>query len=290
MLPAEDLREVRRYADLLLKEADAYRCLPTPVWDIISAAALTVDTGFSLDQRFLHHIYQGVTEPVKRAVLKVSGLLDARDRRIYVDHSVHPMKKIFICLHEAGHGFLPWQRDAYMLLEDDDTTLNPYTKELFERQANVFASEVLFQLNQFQEEAADLPFSIKTPVELSKRYGTSCYAAARRFVNTHHKACALLVLDEPLQDIGTGHTLTLRRFFQSKPFTELFGTMQWPGIYGPDHAFMSLLPTRYNFSETQRCQLINQNREPERCFLETFNSGYNNFVFIYPESELENVA
>ena len=115
-LSTQDLSEVRRYADTLLREANAHGRFPTPVPDILTAAKLTVERHASLDSGFLRRLYRNVTSPIKRVVDKVLGLIDLRDKRIYLDHSVHPKKKNFISLHETGHDFLPWQRQAYARL------------------------------------------------------------------------------------------------------------------------------------------------------------------------------
>ncbi len=83
---------------------------------------------------------------------------------ICLDLSVAEAKQRFVSLHETGHGYLPWQRDLYALLEDGDSALDPEAEEDFERQANVFASEVLFQLDSFGTEARSCAFTIKTPI------------------------------------------------------------------------------------------------------------------------------
>jgi Zn-dependent peptidase ImmA (M78 family) len=70
-------------------------------------------------------------------------LIDLRDVIIYLDQAVSPQKQAFLKLHEVGHKVLPWQRATYLFL-DDQKTLSPDVKTLFERQANCFAAEVLF--------------------------------------------------------------------------------------------------------------------------------------------------
>lgn len=218
---------------------------------------------------------------------KVLAFLDARGQTIYVDHSVHQRKRVFITLHDTAHGFLPWQRDTYAILEEDESTLDPEIRDLFERQANVFASEVLFQLDAFQEHAADHPFSIRTPVQLAKRFGSSCYAAARRYVATNQRACALIVLNMPIYEVGAGYTVTVRRYLQSLKFTERFGQLHLPACYGPGHPFTSRFPGRSHFRDRFFCHLTNRNNESDPCVGEAFNSGYEIFILLYPAKELK---
>ena len=51
----------------------------------------------------------------------------------------------FIKLHEAGHGTLPHQSKIYRLIHDCEKTLDADMTDLFEREANVFASQGLVQ-------------------------------------------------------------------------------------------------------------------------------------------------
>jgi len=85
----------------------------------------------------------------------------------------HRQPHIFVTLHETGHETLPWQRNTYAFLEDCEESLDLDLKNQFEREANVFASEVLFQGDRFGLEADGLPFSINSPIALSKMFGAS---------------------------------------------------------------------------------------------------------------------
>ncbi len=285
-LSAADLESVRRHADLLLREAGALGRFPTPVADLVAAARLEVARDVSLDQGFLGRLYHKVTAPIRRAIDKVLGLLDRRDRTIYLDQTVHKNKEPFLCLHETGHEFLPWQRDTFSLLEDCQQTLDPEVRDQFEREANVFACEVLFQLGRFEEEARDCEFGLRTPLALARRYGSSCYAAVRRYVATNRRACAVLVLNAPVYEIGTGYTAALRRTVQSPAFTARFGRPAWPEVYRPGDSLYTALPVGRRFTRPSPCRLRNLNGDEERCVLEAFNSSYQIFMLLYPESEL----
>jgi Zn-dependent peptidase ImmA (M78 family) len=155
-------KQIRKYADLLLREADAYGRFPTPVEDLIAAAELEIARENALDKVFLGSIYRALPnglkllpDRLKRAASKVLGLLDRRDRTLHLDKDVHKRKVPFLSVHEVAHDFLPWQRKTYDVLEDSDTELDQQTHDKFEREANCFSSDVLFQLDGFAAEAAD---------------------------------------------------------------------------------------------------------------------------------------
>lgn len=290
-LSAHSQREVRKYADLLLKEAGGYHQYPTPIADVIAAANLALDQENSLDDGFLARIYRKVVpDTIKRAVEKVVGLFDSRDKRIYLDQTIHKKKKPFVSLHETGHGYLPWQRDMFAVMEDCRRTLDPEIIEEFEREANVFASEVLFQGEHFTQLARDYPFELKSARALANKFGGSVYAAARRYVRSNLRPCALLVFDLPVYEVGTGYTATLRRAVPSPSFEVRYGAVKWKDRLGPEDTLFSHLP-HGNRKITKPAPLnVRLNGKAETFVLEAFNSTYEIFVLMYPETEMRRIA
>ena len=289
-LPPQTLIDIRQQADLLLKKAGAYGKFPTPISDIVAAANLTVAQEASLDSGFLSHLYKSLRIPsktIKRALDKVLGLLDGRDRTIYLDHSVHQSKKPFLTLHEVGHHFLPWQRDTFAILEDSANTLDPDVREQFEREANVFTTEVLFQLDSFQQEVADHPLNLKLPMKLAKRYGASVYSTITRYVSSHHRSCVVLVLDQPESYTETSFSVSLRRSIQSRLFTRQYGEISWPEIYFAGDSFTAFLPINRKITSPRELILTTGSGEQVPCIAEAFNNSYQMFVLIYPETELK---
>jgi hypothetical protein len=286
---ASELTEIRKQADRILREASAYGRFPTPVEDIVAAARLRVEREASLDVGYLARMYKQVSGTIKHAVDKVWGLFHSGDRRIYLDLSVAESKQRFVSLHETGHGFLPWQKDLYALMEDGEAALDPDAEEGFERQANVFASEVLFQLDGFESEARSCPFTIKTPMGLGKRYGASNYSAIRRFVSKSQYACAVFVLEPPVWEIGRGHTYRLRRCIPSPSFAKRYGPLKWPDIFSTnDSALASKLPSHFRRKMTTRCRIPSPvPGDQERFYLEAFDTTYQTFALVFPESELK---
>src|SRR5207247_249750 len=161
----------------LLTKAGAYGRFPTPIDDILDAAQLVVEKTVSLEvqrQTIIASLGASLEKrarPLISGLKKVLGLLHIPSGEIFLDQLQHAKKQTWIKLHEAGHGCLPHQRRMYQLVEDGEYELNPETEELFEREANNFAAESLYQLDTYEKVAADYVVSIKTPMDLSKMFG-----------------------------------------------------------------------------------------------------------------------
>ena len=124
---------------------------------------------------------------------------------------------------------------------------------------------------------ATAPSACGTPLHLARRYGSSCYAAVRRYVATNRRASAVLVLELPVYEVGTGYTATLRRTVQSPAFTARFGHPAWPETYRPGDSLHSVLPLGRRFTRPSPCRVRNLDRDDERCVAEAFNSSYQLF-------------
>jgi Zn-dependent peptidase ImmA (M78 family) len=288
-IPPDSLRAVRGCADRLLRESGAYGQHPTPIPDIIAAANLSVERNASLDVGFLKKLYGTTKQTIKRALDKVLGLFDSRDGMIYLDLTLKRVKERFVSLHETGHGYLPWQRHAFAFMEDGEKHLDADVQQQFECEASIFASEVLFQGPRFQEEARSLPFDLKTPMQLGKKYGASNYAAFRRFVSQSHRICTLLVFEQPVYEVGRGYAFHLRRAVSSGPFLTKFGELQWPNVlYTGESALASRLPMRaFHRIFTKKCRIPSPILGySEAFYLEAFDSTYQVFALLIPESEL----
>lgn len=241
----DELQPIRTHALKALKAAGALGCFPTPVSDVMEAARLTTSDEDVLSETFLARIRKKVSDvggTLKRALSKVWGVIDVTARLVYIDKSVLAVKQTFLKLHEVAHVILPWQQKLYAVVEDCEKTLAPEISEHFDREANAFASEVLFQLDAFTREAADLPVGLKTPLKLSKRYGASLYSTIRRYVSTNHRCCAVLVLDPPDLRPGDGFVCNLRRAIASPSFEREVGHIEWPETLTPDDTIGEFIP------------------------------------------------
>ncbi len=275
---------VRAAAKRALQAADAFGQLPTPVPAIMAAAGITELAEPILDPAYLAAQRGQAGDRLKRALGKVQGLFDAAGRLVVIDRSLPAVRQTFIRLHETGHGVLPWQSQLYAVIEDCQASLDPAVAELFEREANVFAAEALFQLDNFAYEAAQCAFGIRTPLALSSRYGASIYATMRQYVLKHHLPCALLVLDPPAADPANGGQASLRRSVASASFRDRFGEPAWPERLGPADPLGRLLPPPGR-RMVEDGELVLTDRAGAPCPLlgESFTQTHQLFILLRPQ-------
>ncbi|MCI3132883.1 ImmA/IrrE family metallo-endopeptidase [Phenylobacterium aquaticum] len=276
---------VRKEAERALREAGALGVFPTPVAQIMAVAKVEEVKEDVLNPSFIAKLRskaEAAGQAVKRALTKVIGLFHASAGLVYISKTLIEVKKRFVRLHEAGHGFMAWQRPMYTLVEDCEKALDASTAELFDREANVFASEVLFQLDTFRDMAESEAFEIWTPVNLARRFNASNYAAIRQYVSKSPRTCAVVVLNMPELVEGDGFRAELRRAIQSDGFTALFGAYDWKASYTPDDKLGRLIPVGKRKSSGKRSiGLRDLNGEQHDCVAESFSTGHNVFILIH---------
>lgn len=274
-------KELDTIAYNLLKGAKALGVYPTPVDRIVAEAELSIDQGVDLSRiepSFLERFGSGFA----RTMRKVLGICDVRQKVIYLDHSQRESRNNFITLHETIHGVSPWQRD---LLEhmDDEQSLDPDVKEVFEREANYGASSLLFQIDRFDDEAGKLPLTIRSPRALAQKFGGSVHAAIRRYVQRSAKRCAVLVLHPPQQNGQFG--ARFRNYFQSESFTAEFGEIPWPEFCTRPLPFISDLQFKRKLHEEGKILLPTTDGSSTEFEYHFFDNTFNAFIFILPKGE-----
>jgi len=284
ILDAHQLLTVQRHADLLLRRASALGRFPTPINDLMAAAKLTVVDDKVLNESFLRQLVKRARsgfETVKSALSKVLGLFDAEERLVVLDLAVPAPRMPFIKLHEAGHGTLPHQSRVYRFIHDCEKTLDPDITDLFEREANVFASEVLFQGDIFSAEAHDQKFGIKVPMALAKKFGASNYATFRRYVMTNPHACCVVVLEQAVQDGEGGFHALVRRIVASESFHAIYDSESLFAVITPSHPLSPAVPAvgkRMTFQK--EIVLIDRNRDERVCIGGSFDTKHQILVLI----------
>ena len=247
-LQDHELANVIKHADRLLKEAGAIGVFPTPIDVIMAAAKVTVIEDEILDESMLRRLadkarasLQIGVNVIKSAFSKVLGLFEANERLVILDKAVPPARRAFVKLHEVGHGSMDHQTKMYALMQDCDKTLDDQTRDLFEREANVFAAEVMFQGDVFRQHALDSSFGLKSAMDLTRQFGGSNYSTFRRYVNVNPRVCCLVVVEpEPL--IGSKGRYEVRRVAASKSFVARFDPNALTASVGPGHPLKPLMP------------------------------------------------
>lgn len=284
LLDPQQLAFVQRHAEKLLRDASAIGRFPTPINDLVATAKLVILDDEVLNERFLKRLLKKAKSriaTIKSALSKVLGLLEANDRLIIIDKNIPKPRIPFITLHETGHGTLPHQREAYGILQDCESTLDPEITDLFEREANVFASEVLFQGNLFSDEAHAHEFSIKTPMKLAVKYGASKYATFRRYVVTNPHIACLVALNKITPRSEGGFTAEIRRVVASKSFNTIYDVKTLCSTVTESHVLGPVVP-RYGKRLTSQTEIILLDRNEDRrlCIAEAFNSTHQILVLI----------
>lgn len=267
----------------ILKKSKSLDVFPTPVDKIIQYCELSLSNNNDFHDIPHNYVAKNV-DAFKRMMKKVLGAFDREKKEIYINPSLPEVKKNFIKLHETGHDVLPWQKDVRYF--DNEFTLSADVQEMFEAEANYFASTALFQQNRFQDEIKKLPLEIGSPMALAKKFGASNHAAIRRYVETNHKRCALLVLEkekenkDPLQ-----MCCSLRNYFQSSSFTKNFGNIKWTETLSiEDWVFVQ------DFFSSRRLHKdgeLTLNTSDGMCdfHYHYFNTTFNAFVLLFPVGE-----
>lgn len=286
-LDPEQYARVRREAERVLVAAGGLGRFPTPISDIMAAAEVHEVEEDVLNEGFIAKLRRQASGALKSALSKVIGLFDARARLVFIDRSLHVVKQTFIRLHETAHGFMAWQRDLYAVVEDCEKTIDPELADQFDREANVFAAEVLFQLDAFSHEAEEQDFGILTPVRLSGRYGASIYASVRQYVTKNWRACTVVVLNPPELVAVHGFKASLRRSCASPAFTEIFGDIRWPDVITPDHFLGPLVPLgQRRMSGKHAIPLVDMNGDRHECIAESFTQSHQIFILIHATTTL----
>ena len=226
----EDLasaQEIANATNQLLRKADALYRLPTPVDDLVEAAGLTVAGTSVLTQAQLALAPPHISAVLRRIAGKVQGLLDRTTREVHLHPSVeNDGHGRFVRVHEISHDIFSWQRD--LVYADTELMLTPMTRQLFEREANQGASELLFQGDVFREVAAQYDIGMGAVIDLSEKFGASIRATLRRFAETHRGTVAAVVLER--QPCSTSPLAYRRReAVGSRRWRDRFGNpIRWP--------------------------------------------------------------
>lgn len=281
-LEIHQYKKIQKQARIALEKADNFGTFPTRIDDVYEAAKIVIADEDCLTDSFINKFRKKAGNALKRAIQKVTGLFHASAGVVFLDGTIQGIQRTFLKLHELGHALLPWQRDIYAVVEDCKKTVSPEVSDLFDKEANVFATEVLFQLDHFSKQAEEMTFSIKTPIALSRKYGSSIYSAIRRYVSKSSKACAVIVIHPPEYEFGLGFTAKLRRPIVSEEFQKRFGDIVWPMIYTPDDQIGALIPVgKQRMSGIKEICITDTNGVSHLCLAESFTQGYQVFVLIH---------
>lgn len=277
MMDLSTKKDIDNLSYEILRGSKSLDVFPTPIDAIVTHAELVVSTT-DLSKIPPNYVAKSI-DAFKRVMGKLQGMLDRREKVVYLDLSSHPSKQKFVKLHEVGHKVLPWQQGSYDGFEDDEYTLNADTREEFEAEANYFASCTFFQQDRFFTEMDKLGLGMDAALLLAKLFGASNHATLRRYVEYSKKRCALIVLEE-----RTACGASLRDIFQSQSFTNEFGKLSLPSKMDIVYPFvLDYCCNRRH--KVDGSMSLPTNNGSVRFSYHFFNNTYNAFVLLFPMGE-----
>ena len=288
-LEIEQLNNVRIYASNLLKKSDALGHFPTPVDQIVESANLYINDNISLEhnQSIVHRYTEKIKKsarPLIAGIKKTLGLIHIPSNEIILDQSLPENKKKFLKLHETGHGYLPHQREMFEIIEDGEMEISPDIEDLFEKEANNFAAEILFQIDSYEKVAADYLVSIRTPMELAKIFGSSIYASMRRYVQTHYSPIALAIYNK-FSEADKSYYQLRRAPQYSNSFIKKFGLYNFP-LKSTTNDDLGGILNKSRLQTNNNIVIQNLKNEYYLSNLQIFNNSYQIFVLLIPQSKI----
>jgi hypothetical protein len=278
-----DLPDIRKEVERLLASAEVRGRLPTPVDDLVAAAGLVRPKRSMLANLVLHEAPEHLRGPIRRLRLKVDALLDREEREIHLDPAIeHPGQIAFKTLHEVAHDIFPWQTE--LGYADDEATLSPSMRRVFEWQANSGAAELLFQRNMFRDLAHEYAIGLAAAFDVASAFGSSRRAGLHRYAETHRSAVAGVVLE--VSPVAPGQLAYRRReVVVSRKFEEQFGPARsWPRVLrSPPYTFLAECADACLTDEIVRTTMAlpRVNNECQQLDVEMFSNSYNVLVLIW---------
>jgi transcriptional regulator with XRE-family HTH domain len=191
-LPDEEIARIRSYVLALLRRADVVDLVPTPFDQVLEVARLVSTGEIRLEPEEKRKLRERFGGLVDRVWTRLQGVIHFGAREIWINPEMYAMRQRFVLGHEVGHYVLPEHREIFAYL-DDESRLRPDVHDLFERQANQAAIELLAQGDRLRHEADDSPLTMDVVDALADRFAISLQAAARRIVEETKQDCALAI-------------------------------------------------------------------------------------------------
>jgi Zn-dependent peptidase ImmA (M78 family) len=177
-------------------------------------------------QYFEDHSEYGLDE-------KVRAFIWPRKKLIGVHNKLSVVQKRFSILHEIAHFILPGHLDSLLNDEGQVTdsgrtlsnvgltgSISEKTIVTMEIEANQFAADALFQLEQFDRDFAISAFDWTNAINTAQKYNASIEATARRWIERSSLPLAMIAFNpvnrvQPYSPLEIMYTITSKRFSES---------------------------------------------------------------------------
>ena len=264
----------------MLREADALGRRPTPVTDIQQAAQLVLAGELTLDAKDRAKLIERFGGWVNLAWRRLQGTFDFRSSEIWVAPDLHAMRKRFVIAHEIGHAILPAHKQTFAHI-DDFTRLPPFARDLYEREANQAAVEILLQGGRATDEFDSSPPSLEQICKLSNAYGASIVATARYTAENSRRSVAVIISHHKRDGtLGSTHLYT------SKSFE---ATYAWGAGHAPATQIRTALASATN-SSLETWVIENRSGDPHLATAERMDTGYSAIILVAPQSRARTIT
>jgi hypothetical protein len=277
------LLEMKSLCNRLLRTAGVDGVCPTPIDQIVEAAELLKSKDLALleiPREPFPSIWKKFKGSLVDLVSRVKAGLFPQERTIFINPKTHVASVPFATLHECCHYIFPWQRKTYAYL-DDERTLDPQTRFIFERQANVGASYLLWQGEAYVKDALDMPITAATPVSLAQRYGGSVHSSMRYYVEHHRESLLLMVVKRHRDAAALLDRYKLQYMISSPAFTTKFGHGRLTVTLSDDHVLLKRSNPIVTFWEGEIGVRVGGSAQPFLFF--GYETPYNIFIILAPK-------
>lgn len=192
--------------------AGALGVVPTPLEKVLEAMGLEGPVDYVNDR-----LFRTVRHSAARLRGKVHGF--AFDRLIAVDGTLPLSSRRIAVAHELGHaGGIPWQRAVLL----GESRFDPSVGAHVEREADLYARELLFQGDLFATRTASTSIDLHAPFELAADWETTIRDTVTRYVGTRTEPVGFFAADVTLQT-ALERAFYPTRFGESPSFYKRFG-------------------------------------------------------------------
>ena len=211
----------------------------------------------------------------------IRAFIDISDRHIFISRQLHKKQQRFASFHEIGHYVLPWHRKTFYACSEMD--LSPAARKIFDKEANAFAAECVFQGDAFAEDAMDCRFGMRSIMAMADCYNVSFESAGRRFVEGHPDPCAFVVC-EPISapdGIRGSRAFRLKYAVRSDTFPCWF---QAGSILPPDHVISRICAQTHDAPVREKLILDGTVSLSLKCNAYVFFNGYKALILLNPRN------
>jgi Zn-dependent peptidase ImmA (M78 family) len=230
----ESAGEIIQLAQKTLLRADCLGKLPTPLDELYRNARVSAIELPSTAQMPLLRLEQKSRNLLRNALQKVRGIADLRRRAVYLPTGHSATRHQFAKAHELGHQLIPWHRVGRDCV-DTDASLSPAVRDVFEAEANLFASEVMFQGKLFRTKARDYKPTFEAVFLLADQHGASRQATLWKFTEEQDFPVASLAY----YPVGWGNDMKLWKVVASPSFRVKHCDIRLPERLEMEHPWLS---------------------------------------------------